>query len=127
VERSGIEIDSEPTTSRDQIRLTELAASVRNEPPQVGDTINVTYSLTNMGNQPIRLEYTFVGTRNPAGKNKGSKAANSGKVLAPGETVQAKGRIFLNSAGTWLLWPCYTLPAERYCPNEWKSFSFIVE
>jgi hypothetical protein len=125
--RSGIEIDTEPATSRDQIRLTELAASARNEPPQVGDTINVTYSLTNVGNQPIRLEYTFVGARNPADENKDSEGANEGSVLAPGETVQAEGRVFLDSAGTWLLWPCYTLPTERYCPDEWKSFSFIVE
>ncbi len=125
--RSGIEIDSEPATSGDQIRLTELAASARNEPPRVGDTIKVTYSLTNVGNQPIRLEYTFVGARNHADENKDSAGINEGRMLAPGETAQTEGRIFLDSAGTWLLWPCYTLPVERYCPDEWKSFSFIVE
>jgi len=125
--RSGVEIDSEPATSPDQIRLTGLAALVRNEPPRVGDTITVTYSLTNVGNQPVQLEDTFVGARNPADENRDSEDVNEGRLLAPGETGLAEGKIFLDSAGTWLLWPCYALPGERYCPDEWKSFAFIVE
>lgn len=123
----GIEIDTEPATTGDQIRLTGLTASVRNDPPRVGDTITVNYSLTNIGNQPAQMEYTFVGVRNPVDEIRDSEDVNEGKVLEPGEAVQAGGRVFLDRAGTWKLWPCYTLPGDRFCPDEWKAFSFIVE
>ncbi|HEY2764052.1 MAG TPA: hypothetical protein VGJ13_08590 [Pseudonocardiaceae bacterium] len=124
---SGIEIDTEPATTDDQIRLMGLAASVRNDPPRVGDTITVNYSLTNIGNQPIQMEYTFVGARNPADENRDSEDTNEGKVLEPGATIQTEGRIFLSGAGTWKLWPCYALPGGRFCPDEWKAFNFIVK
>jgi hypothetical protein len=123
----GIEIDTEPATTGDDIRITGLAATVRNDPARVGDTVTVGYSLTNVGSQPVRMEYTFVGARDPADENMDSEDENENRVLGPGETVEAGGRIFLNSAGTWLIFPCYLLPGERYCPDEWKAFNVIVK
>ncbi|MGH3940325.1 MAG: hypothetical protein ACRDTG_17165 [Pseudonocardiaceae bacterium] len=125
--KSGIEIDAEPETTGDQIRLMGLAVSVRNDPPRVGDTITVSYSLTNVGEERIQMEYTFVGARNPADDHRDSEDANEGRVLEPGETVQAEGKIFLDSTGAWILWPCYVLSGDRFCPDEWKAFNFIVE
>lgn len=125
--KSGIEIDAEPATSSDQIRLMGLTVSVRNNPPRVGDTITVNYSLTNVGEERVQMEYTFVGARNPTDDNRDSEDINEGRVLAPGETIQAEGRIFFDSAGTWILWPCYALPGDRFCPDQWKAFNVIVE
>jgi hypothetical protein len=123
----GIELDTEPTTTSHNIRLSGLSASVRNDPPRVGDTITVRYSLTNLGPAPVRLEYTFVGARDPEDGHKDAEDENEGRTLAAGETTGAGGRIFLDQAGTWVVWPCYVLTGDRYCPDQWKAFSFVVE
>lgn len=125
--RNGIEVDTEPATTGDQLRLSGLAVAVRNNPPRVGDSITVNYSLTNVGDERIEMEGTFVGARNPADDNRDSEDVNEGIALAPGETAQAVGNIFLDSAGTWMVWPCYELPGDRLCPDEWKAFNVIVE
>jgi len=43
-----------------------------------------------------------------------------GIVLQPGKTVTAEGRVILDSDGTWRVWPCYTLPGDRLCPDFWQ-------
>jgi hypothetical protein len=125
----GIEVDSTPVTSPDGIRLTGLKAASRRDPdpPAVGDTITVSYSLTNATDQRLRLEYTFVGVRNPAGEHRDTEDMNEGRVLAPGESVNAQGRVPLESAGTWELWPCYVLSGERFCPDKWQSFFVLAK
>jgi TIR domain len=125
----GIEVDSTPVTSPDGIKLTGLRAVSRRDPdpPLVGDTVTVSYSLTNVGDQPLQLESTFVGARNPADDNINIEDMNEGRVLSPGETVNAQGRILLDSAGAWQLWPCYLLSGERYCPDKWQVISFLAK
>jgi hypothetical protein len=123
----GIEVDSEPETTGDQLRLTGLAASVRNDPPRVGDTITVSYSLTNVGQERIQLDSTFVGARGPGNKHADAEDGNEGRAVQPGETIQAQGKVFLGNAGTWTLWPCYVLVGDRYCPNKWKAFNVIAQ
>jgi hypothetical protein len=123
----GIEVDAEPAISGDRIELSGLAAAVRNNPPQVGDTVTVSYSLTNVGEKDIQIGSTFVGGRNPANDRKDSEAMNQSRILKPGETVRAEGRILLDGAGPWTLWPCYALSSDRYCPDKWKAFSVTAE
>lgn len=123
----GIEVDAEPSTSPEQIQLSGLSVTVRNDPPRVGDTVTVGYSLTNLGSAPMRFEFTFVGTRDAADENKDAEAENEGRTLAVGETIDAGGRVFLDSPGTWTVWPCYLLSGDRYCPGRWKAVTFIVE
>ena len=124
----GIEVDPTPKTSPDGIRLTGLEAVSRRdpEPPLLGDTVTVRYSLTNVEDKPIELAYTFVGVRNPDDMNK-DKEISANQVLAPGETTNAEGRIILDSPGTWQLWPCYELSGDRYCPDQWQAFSILVK
>jgi len=124
---AGIEIDSEPATSGDDVRLMGLTVSVRNNPPRVGDTIVVSYSLTNVGKADIQMGFTFVGARNQADERRDSEEVNQDRMLRPGETVLAEGRVLLDNAGPWTLWPCYTLPGDRYCPDRWKAFRVTVE
>jgi hypothetical protein len=125
----GIEVDSTPVTSPDGIKLTGLRAVSRRDPdsPRVGDTVTVSYSLTNVGDQRVQLEYTFVGVRNPADENMDTEDMNEGRVLAPGETVNAQGRVPLESAGKWELWPCYELSGGHQCPDKWQVFFILAK
>jgi TIR domain len=125
----GIEVDSTPVTSPDGIRLTGLKAGSRRDPdpPAAGDTVTVSYSLTNATDQRLQLEYTFVGVRNPAGEHRDTEDMNEGRALAPGETVNAQGRVLLDSAGNWELWPCYVLSGERFCPDKWQEFFVLAK
>ena len=115
----GIEVDSSPATS-DGLRLTGLQVHARNDPPLVNDTLTVTYSLTNVEDEPLELGDTFVGVRNEANDRLDTENGNEGKVLAPGETVTAEGRVLLDSEGKWRVWPCYTLPDGTLCPDFWN-------
>jgi hypothetical protein len=125
----GIDVDSMPVTSPDGIRLTGLKAVSGSDPdpPSVGDTVTVSYSLTNVTDQRIQLEYTFVGVRNPAGENRDTEDMNEGRVLAPGETIDAQGRRLLDAAGSWELWPCYELSGGRQCPDKWQAFFVLAK
>jgi hypothetical protein len=122
----GIHADPTPVTNGDGIRLTGLEATSRTDPPAVGDTVTVRYSLTNVGDQPVQLASTFVGARNAADDNKDAEGAGAGRTLAPGETAQTQARVVLDSAGAWQLWPCYELADGRTCPDEWQAFSVVA-
>ncbi|MET3773173.1 toll/interleukin-1 receptor domain-containing protein [Arthrobacter nitrophenolicus] len=125
----GIEVDSSPVTSEDGLRLTGLQAASRRDPesPRVGDTVTVSYALTNTTDQRLELEYTFVGVRDPADDHRDTEDMNEGKVLQPGETVNAQGRVLIDSAGSWTIWPCYVLAGERFCPDRWQEFFVLAE
>lgn len=125
----GIDVDSSPVTSEDGIQLTELQAASRRDPdpPRVGDTITVSYALTNTTDQPLQLEYTFVGARDAEGEHHDAEDMNEGKALEPGETITAQGRVLLTSAGSWEMWPCYVLTGDRFCPDKWQVFFVLAE
>jgi hypothetical protein len=123
----GIDVDSTPVTSPDEIRLTELKATSSSDSPSLGDTVTVSYSLTNVGDKPVQLAYTFVGVRNPSGDNRDAEDMNEDRVLAPGETVNAQGRRQLDEAGSWEFWPCYELDGGRQCPDKWQVFFILVK
>ena len=118
---AAISVDAAPVTSPDGLRLSGLAAASPANPPAVGDTVVVTYSLTNTTGQELQLTSIFVGVRNEADDNKDVEASE-GTVLAPGEAVKAEGRVRLDSPGTWRMWPCYQLGGGSICPDEWQAF-----
>jgi hypothetical protein len=119
---AAIAVDAAPVTSPDGLRLSGLAAASPANPPAVGDTVVVTYSLTNTTGQELRLTFLFVGARNQADDNKDVETGGE-TILAPEETVKAEGRVRLDSPGTWRIWPCYELSGGRGCPDEWQAFS----
>ena len=118
-----IDVDSSPVTSSEGIELTELTAASSSDAPVVGDTVTVSYSLTNAGDQPVEFSGIFVGVRDPADGNHDTEVAGEGRVLAPGETVEVEGEIQLEAAGEWRMWPCYELPDGTVCPDEWQVFT----
>nr|BFE42523.1 hypothetical protein GCM10017547_04160 [Pseudarthrobacter oxydans] len=87
----------------------------------------MSYALTNTTDQRLQLDYTFVGVRDPAGDNKDAEDMNEGRALAPGETVTAQGRVLLNTAGGWAMWPCYVLAGDLFCPDRWQVFFVLAE
>jgi hypothetical protein len=122
----GIEVNSTPVTSGDEIRLSGLKAVSDADPPAVGGAITVSYSLTNVGSVPVQLDRTFVGVRDAARAHHDSEGVNQGRTLAAGETVDAQEQVPLDSAGTWRLWPCYEVAGGGICPDEWQAFSVTV-
>jgi hypothetical protein len=119
---AAIAVDATPVTSPDGLRLSGLAATSPANPPAVGDTVVVTYSLTNTTGQEVRLASTFVGARDQADENRDVEVSGE-TVLAQGETVKAEGRVRLESPGTWRIWPCYELSGGTTCPDAWQAFS----
>ena len=94
--------------------------------PSVGDTVTVSYSLTNDSDQDIQLDYAFLGARNGAGDHKDVELSSEARTLAPGDTAAVQGRFTLDSAGTWRLWPCYELSGGGLCPDNWQAFTLDV-
>jgi hypothetical protein len=121
-----IEVDSAAATSPDDIRLTGLSAVSRNCPVKAGDTITVNYTLTNTGNQPIKLDETFVAVRDAAGHNQ-DVDTHQARDLAPKGTIMVHGLVTVSSKGTWLMWPCYGAANGNYCPSEWREFPVPVK
>jgi TIR domain len=124
--RGQIEVNSNPMLSSDQIMLSGLKAVSDSDPPAVGGAITVSYSLTNKGDAPVELEQTYIGARNAAREHKDDGQANQGRILRPEETVDVQGRVDLDSAGRWQLWPCYDLTGGGTCPDEWQAFFVTV-
>ena len=124
----GIDVDTSTATSPEDLQLSGLTAVSRREPdpPQVGDTVTVRYSLTNVGEQPIQLANTFVGVRDPADSNRDTEDENEGTTLKRGESVTAQGRVLLDAAGKWELWPCYALSDGTLCPSKWRVFFVLT-
>jgi hypothetical protein len=124
----GIDVDSSPVTSPEDLQLSGLTAVSRRDPdpPQVGDTVTVRYSLKNVGEQPIQLANTFVGVRDPANSREDTDGVNEGTTLKPGQSVTAQEPVPLDAAGKWQLWPCYALSDGTLCPNKWKVFFVIT-
>ena len=122
----GIDVDSTPATS-DELRLTELKAVSSSGHQLVRDTVTVSYSLTNVGDKPIQLAFTFVGVRDPDGENRDTEDMNEERVLAPGETINAQGRRQLDIAGSWEFWPCYQLGDGGECPDKWQVIFVLAK
>ncbi|TDL33727.1 hypothetical protein [Arthrobacter nitrophenolicus] len=93
----------------------------------MGDTVTVSYALTNTTDQRLELEYTFVGVAGHADDHRDTEDMNEGKVVEPGVTVNAQGRVLIDSAGSWTNWPCYVLPGERFCSDRWQEFFVLAE
>jgi TIR domain len=123
----GLGVDPAAVMSGDGLRLTGLEAVSSPNPPSVGGTVTVSYSLTNASDQDIQLDNVFLAVRNEAGDNKDFELSTEARTLAPEETVALQGQVRLDSAGTWRLWPCYELSGGGQCPDNWQEFSVDVQ
>jgi hypothetical protein len=120
-----LNVDTRPVTSNHGLELNDLRTDA-DAPLRVNDELTVSYTLTNVTDEPIQLESTFVGARNPANVTVNIEDMNEGAVIAPGKTVSAEGEVLLVSEGNWRVWPCYLLPDGQYCPDFWQDINVPV-
>ena len=97
--------------------------------PDIGDRIDIDFSLRNVGPEPVTFDDTFIAARNPDGGNEDFGYENEGKVLPPGDVLEISRSLVVDAPGVWEFWPCYDLPARPEpisCPDEWRSFEVLV-
>jgi hypothetical protein len=120
--------DPASAVSEHEIQASDLLATGEHKPVRVGDRIRIQFSLKNVGVNPVTLQETFIGARNPDRTNKDFGEDNVGRVFAPGDVMEISRTIVLDARGTWTFWPCYNLrTGDAYCPDEWQGFQVLAE
>lgn len=117
--------DDQPYTSNDGIEVSSLTATSDHNPPQLNDHITVQFLFRNTGQQPVTLEYIFIGARDPAKTPKDFGEFDANKVLKSGEKTLFRSSILVNKTGIWTFFPCYLI-GENYCPDTWRAFQVNV-
>jgi hypothetical protein len=115
--------------SPESIELFGLQASGPNDPPRIGDRIDVRFTLRNDGSAPVTFAEAFVAARAPDDDNRDFGAAYEGQVLTTRATITVSSSIVVDRAGLWDFWPCYDIKRgtrERGCPDGWRSFQVDV-
>jgi hypothetical protein len=108
------------TISPAGLQLSNRSLNAPHDPPQVGDTVAVSFTLTNTTDQPIEMTGgTFVAARDPADANLDTDATNVGTILEPGQAVDTEGRVAITGPGRWQFWPCYE-SVVGVCPDYWS-------
>jgi hypothetical protein len=121
--------DTEPHVSPDKVELSRLLATGEHTEPEVGDRIEIDFSLKNVGSEPVTLDETFIAARDPDDSDEDFGSENEGQVFAPGEVLEISRSVVVDAPGAWKFWPCYSLAARPEpigCPDEWRSFDVFV-
>jgi hypothetical protein len=121
--------DTEPHVSPDEIELSRLLATGEHTEPEIGDRIEIDFSLKNVGSESVTLDETFIAARDPDDGNEDFGHENEGKVFAPGDVLEISRSVVVDAPGVWKFWPCYSLsapPESVGCPDEWRSFEVFV-
>lgn len=115
--------------SPDGIEVSGLIAKSAESHPGVGDSIEVEFTLRNVGSSAVKLDDAFVGVRTPDHANGDFGNSNEGTVLKPHQALTINGSRVFDNAGVWKIFPCYALAAAgepKYCPDEWRAFQVLV-
>jgi hypothetical protein len=121
--------DTEPHVSPDEIELSRLLATGEHTEPEIGDRIEIDFSLKNVGSESVTLDETFIAARDPDDGDEDFGHENEGKVFAPGDVLEISRSVVVDAPGVWKFWPCYSLsasPESTGCPDEWRSFEVFV-
>jgi hypothetical protein len=108
------------------IEVSGLIATSAGSHPGLGDSIDVEFTLRNVGSEAVALEDAFVGVRTPDGENGDFANSDQRAVLKPRQALKINGSRVFDAAGTWTIFPCYQLTTGEYCPSEWRSFQVLV-
>jgi hypothetical protein len=112
--------------SPDDIEVSGFIATADEEPPAVGDGIEVEFTLRNAGTDAVTLTDAFVGARKPPAGNGDFANADEPILLQPGETTTVHGSRAFDAEGVWTIFPCYQLSTGQSCPDAWQSFQVLV-
>jgi hypothetical protein len=117
--------DPEPAVATsDGIEVSRILVTGE-EPVTVDARVTMSYRLTNLTERVVELDYTFIGVRDPDDENR-DEEVDAGISLGPGESTDVRQTLLLDRAGTWTIWPCYVLPGDLSCPDDWRSFQVSV-
>lgn len=126
---SVISVSTGESTSPDGLQLTSF--NVNRTEGMVGDTVKISFTLTNATDQPITISPQF-GVFVSARWNSTSDANNrdfghtyQGKVLQPGARIVIKASKKLDAAGTWRFWPAYNVNGQ-WGPFRWNEIVVAV-
>ena len=112
--------------SPDGIEVSGLVATSAESHPVVGDSVEVEFTLRNVGSETVALDDAFVGVRTPGSENGDFANSDQRAVLKPHQTLTINGSRVFDAAGTWTIFPCYELSTGEYCPSEWRAFQVLV-
>lgn len=115
--------------SPDGIDVSGLIGTSAKSHPAVGDSIEVEFTLRNVGSTAVKLDETFVGVRTPDNENGDFGNSNERAVLKPHQALTINGSRVFDAAGVWKIFPCYALATggePKYCPDEWRAFQVLV-
>ena len=115
--------------SPDGLEVSGLIATSAKSHPAIGDSIDVEFTLRNVGSTAVNIDDTFVGVRTPDNENGDFGNSNEGTVLKPHQALTINGSRVFDTAGVWKIFPCYALAAggePKYCPDEWRAFQVLV-
>lgn len=114
----------------DGIELSGLRATASQSPPVAGDQILIEYTFVNVGTSPVTFNFTFTGVRAPGDRWADTGEANQGAVVEPGAALSISHAVLLDTAGSWMIWPCYEKRTENgsssECPDGWNRFFVTV-
>ena len=115
--------------SPDGLQVSGLIATSAKSHPAVGDSIEVEFTLRNVGSTAVNLDDTFVGVRTPDNESGDFGNSNEGAVLKPQQALRINGSRVFDAAGVWKIFPCYAFTAggePKYCPDEWRTFQVLL-
>jgi hypothetical protein len=115
--------------SPDGLEVSGLIGTSAKSHPVVGDSIEVEFTLRNVGSTAVKLDETFVGVRTPDNENGDFGNSSERAVLKPHQALTINGSRVFDAAGVWKIFPCYALAARgepKYCPDEWRAFQVLV-
>jgi hypothetical protein len=112
--------------SPDGIEVSRLIATSAESHPAVGDSVDVEFTLRNVGSEAVALDDAFVGVRTPEDENGDFANSDRHAVLKPQQALTINGSRVFDAAGTWTIFPCYQLSTGEYCPSEWRAFQVLV-
>jgi hypothetical protein len=115
--------------SPEGIEVSGLTATSADSDLAVGDSIEVEFTLRNVGSSPVTLDDAFVGVRTPDDENGDFGNTSEGAVLKPDQVLTINGTRVFDASGVWRIFPCYALVTggeSRFCPDEWRAFQVLV-
>jgi hypothetical protein len=107
------------STSGDNLRSANLIQDGPAVVFLVGNTMTVSYDITNVGGAGITLNSLFVGARDAAGTNKDFGHIFN-VIIGAGVTQHFEATYTPQSGGTWTLWPAYNYQGH-YGPYQWLN------
>jgi len=121
--------------SPDRIIVSDFAITSERSEIYPGDTLELFYVLTSDGYYDMLISLPdgiYFTAQNPAGEEiKIARAAYTGQLFSPGDSIAMQSRLTVDEPGTWKIWPSYTIQNRngivQYNPEGWCAAEIYVD